>query len=81
MGKTPKSTKGQEIIITETYPEDLSHILMPCDLEVLKEKYGDKPCTYEVKYPWKENRHITWFVDDIYERYSESHIIIRQKSE
>ena len=51
MGKTPKSTRGQKIVITETYPEDLSHVLMPGDLEVLKEKYGDKPCAYEISYP------------------------------
>lgn len=81
MAKTPKSTKGQKIVIVETYPEDFADILMPGDLEVLKEKYGDKPCTYEVYYPWKDHRHVTWFVDEVYDKYSETHIIIRQKSE
>ena len=57
MGKTAKSTRGQEIIIVEVYPDDLSGTLMPGDIEVLKERYGDKPCSYEVQYPWKKNKH------------------------
>ena len=79
MGKTVKSTKGQEILIIETYPEDLADTLMPGDVEILKEKYGDKPCSYEVRYPWKKNAHFTWFVDDVYEKYEKTHRIVRRK--
>ena len=65
MSKTPKSTKGESIIIVEIYPEDISSTLLAGDLKVLKDKYGDKPCLYEVRYPWKENHHVTWFVEDV----------------
>lgn len=79
MAKTPKSTQGQKIIIVEIYPEDIAESLLPGDLELFKEKYGDEPCTYEVYYPWKKHRHVTWFVDDIYEKYAKTHRIVRQK--
>jgi hypothetical protein len=79
MPKTPKSTKGQEIIIVETYPEDLADTLMPGDVEILKEKYGDAPCSYEVHYPWKTHRHVTWFIDEVYEKYGDTHRIVRKK--
>jgi hypothetical protein len=79
MAKTAKSTHGQEIIIVETYPEDIANTLMPGDFELLKEKYGDKPCVYEIYYPWKTHRHLTWFIDDIYEKYAKTHRIVRQK--
>tara|TARA_Y100001937_G_scaffold128213_1_gene203056 strand:- start:7441 stop:7686 length:246 start_codon:yes stop_codon:yes gene_type:complete len=79
MGKTAKSTRGQEIIIVEVYPDDLSGTLMPGDIEVLKERYGDKPCSYEVQYPWKKNKHFTWFIEEVYEKYADTHKIIRQR--
>jgi len=79
MPKTPKSTQGQKITIIEIYPEDIADSLMPGDLETLKNKYGDKPCSYEVHYPWKKNSHHTWFVDDVYEKYGETHQIVQQK--
>lgn len=79
MGKTAKSTEGQEIIIIETYPEDIAETLMPGDLELLKKKYGDKPCTYEVYYPWKKHRHLTWYIDDVYEKYADTHPIVHKK--
>ncbi len=79
MPKTPSSTHGKEIVIVEIYPEDVADSLLPGDLEVLKSKYGDRPCSYEVHYPWKENPHHTWFVDDVYERYAETHRIVQRK--
>tara|TARA_B100000131_G_scaffold310350_1_gene341921 strand:+ start:308 stop:571 length:264 start_codon:yes stop_codon:yes gene_type:complete len=80
MPKTPKSTKGQKIIVVEVYPEDLAGTLMPGDIEVLKEKYGDQPCSYEVHYPWKKNVHHTWFIEEVYEKYDKTHMIERQRS-
>lgn len=79
MGKTAKSTRGQEIVIVEVYPEDLMDTLMPGDIKVLKERYGDGPCSYEVHYPWKTNVLFTWFVDDVYEKYADTHKIVRRK--
>jgi len=81
MAKTPKSTQGQEITILEVYPEDIAAVLMPGDLELLKEKYGDRPCSYEVCYPWKKHAiHHTWFVDDIYKKFGKTHKIVQQKT-
>lgn len=79
MARTPKSTHGQEIIITEIYPEDVASSLLPGDLKTLKDKYGDKPCSYEVQYPWKDILHHTWFVDDVYEKYEKTHHIVQRK--
>ncbi len=79
MPKTPKNTEGQEIVIVETYPEDLAATLLPGDLELLKEKYGDKPCTYEIFYPWKKHSHITWYIDEVYEKYADTHHIVHKK--
>jgi len=79
VAKTPKSTEGQEIIIIATYPEDLAAVLLPGDLELYKEKYGDKPCGYEVYYPWKKHRHVTWFIEEVYEKYAETHRIVLKK--
>lgn len=79
MPKTPKSTKGESIVIVEIYPEDISDSLLPGDLETLKHKYGDRPCSYEVHYPWKKHPHLTWFVDEVYEKYGDTHNIVRQK--
>ena len=81
MPKNPKNTQDKPIVIVEIYPEDMADCLMPGDHEVLKAKYGDKPCMYEVRYPWKKYAHHTWFIDDVYERYAETHTILRQKSE
>ena len=81
MAKKRKNTQNKPIVIVEIYPEDMSDILLPGDYEVLKERYGDKPCTYEVYYPWKDHPHHTWFVDDVYEKYAETYTIVRQKSE
>ena len=80
MGNTPKNTSGKTILIKEIYPEDID-CLLPGDCETLKAKYGEEPCLYEVRFPWKDNTHHTWFIDDIYERYGETHVIVRQKSE
>lgn len=79
MPKTPKSTAGQRIVILELYPEDISDTLLPGDLKLLKEKYGDKPCFFEVHFPWKEVVHHTWFVDDVYEKYDNTHEIVRKR--
>jgi hypothetical protein len=79
MAKTAKSTRGQTISILEIYPEDIAEALLPGDVELLKEKYGDGPCQYEVRFPWKDHMHYTWFVDDVYEKYSKTHKIIRRK--
>ena len=81
MAKKRKNTQNKPIVIVEIYPEDMSDILLPGDYEVLKERYGDKPCTYEVYYPWKDHPHHTGFVDDVYEKYAETYTIVRQKSE
>ena len=81
MGKSPKNTRGQKIVIVEVYPDDLAGTLMPGDLELLKDRYGNEPCSYEIHYPWKNNAHFAWYVDEVYEKYGDSHIIIRQKSE
>ena len=79
MPKTSKNTKGESIVIVEIYPEDISDSLLPGDLETLKDKYGDRPCSYEVHYPWKKNPHFTWFVEDVYAKYAKTHRIVRQK--
>ncbi len=79
MPKTPKSTIGQTITILEIYPEDIANTLLPGDIDLLKEKYGDAPCQYEVRYPWKDQMHYTWFVDDVYEKYSKTHKIDQRK--
>jgi len=81
VAKNRKNTRNKPIIIVEIYPEDMSDILLPGDYEILKERYGDKPCTYEVHYPWKDHPHHTWFVDDVYKKYAKTHTIVRQKSE
>ena len=81
MGKSPKNTRGQKIVIVEVYPDDLAGTLMPGDLELLKDRYGNEPCSYEIHYPWKNNAHFAWYIDEVYEKYGDSHIIIRQKSE
>ena len=81
MGKSPKNTRVQKIVIVEVYPDDLAGTLMPGDLELLKDRYGNEPCSYEIHYPWKNNAHFAWYVDEVYEKYGDSHIIIRQKSE
>ena len=81
MGKSPNNTRGQKIVIVEVYPDDLAGTLMPGDLELLKDRYGNEPCSYEIHYPWKNNAHFAWYVDEVYEKYGDSHIIIRQKSE
>tara|TARA_B100001250_G_scaffold381027_1_gene372974 strand:+ start:519 stop:764 length:246 start_codon:yes stop_codon:yes gene_type:complete len=81
MGKTPKNTQNKPIIIVEIYPEDVADSLMPGDIETLRERYGDKPCSYEVRYPWKKHVHHTWFVEDVYEKYGKTHTILVQKSE
>ena len=81
MGKTSKNTLGKTILIKEIYPESLRHVLGEADYHTLKKKYGEEPCMYEVRFPWKDNMHHTWFIDDIYERYGETHVIVRQKSE
>ena len=80
MAKTPKSTRGQKIIVVEVYPEDLAGTLMPGDVDLLKEKYGDRPCSYEVYFPWKKHATHTWFVDEIYEKYAKTHAIETQRS-
>jgi len=79
VGKTAKNTRGQKIVIVEVYPEDLADTLMPGDIETLKDKYGDKPCSYEVYYPWKSNAHFTWFIEEIYEKYADTHNIVQGK--
>ena len=81
MGKSPKNTRGQKIVIVEVYPDDLAGTLMPGDLELLKDRHGNEPCSYEIHYPWKNNAHFAWYIDEVYEKYGDSHIIIRQKSE
>ena len=79
MGKTPSSTHGEEIVIVEIYPEDIADSLLPGDLETLKSKYGDRPCSYEVHYPWKKNPHHTWFVENVYKKYAKTHRIVQRK--
>jgi|TARA_R110001583_G_scaffold16196_29_gene65886 hypothetical protein len=81
VGKTSKNTLGKTIFIKEIYPENIKDVLLEGDCETLKRKYGDKPCMYEVSFPWKDNIHHMWFIDEIYERYGETHVIVRQKSE
>jgi hypothetical protein len=79
VAKTAKSTRGQTISILEIYLEDIADTLLPGDFELLKEKYGEDPCQYEVRYPWKDPVHYTWFVEDVYEKYSKTHKIVRRK--